>query len=211
LISEVFMHGAPAFALRAITQALFACVCWLASTGATAAGEAKPMTAILLVARADMPDPNFKDSVVLVMNNIAAAPAGIIVNRPTRISVATLFPDLPHLAGIEDKVYFGGPVDMTSVSFLFRADTVPENAIAVLDGIYLSSNGELLKSLLRRERPMEGLRIYIGYCGWARGQLEAELGRGDWKLAPADATTIFDSKSQRPWPEQDAPGVGRRI
>jgi putative transcriptional regulator len=157
-----------------------------------------------------MPDPNFRDSVVLVMNNIAAAPAGIIINRPTRITIASIFPDLKHLAALDDKVYFGGPVELTSVSFLFRADTAPRNAIAVLDGIYLSTDGEVLKQLLGRERPMEGLRIFIGYSGWARGQLEAELARGDWKLAPANAGAIFEGKSERPWPEQDARDVGRR-
>ena len=99
---------------------------------------------------------------------------------------------------------------MTSVSFLFRADTPPENALAVLDGIYLSENGELLKKLLNRERPMEGLRIYVGRSGWARGQLEAELARGDWTLAPANAEAIFDGKSERPWPERPTRDVGRR-
>ena len=66
---------------------------WLAS-----AEDAKPVTAILLVARADLPDPNFKDAVVLVLNNIAPVPAGLIVNRPTRITVSSLCPELDRLA-----------------------------------------------------------------------------------------------------------------
>ena len=205
------MSGARSVAARAIARIVFACLCGFAVTVPARPADEKPLTTILLVARADMPDSNFKDSVVLVMNNIAAAPAGFIINRPTRITVASIFPDLPHLAGIDAKVYFGGPVEITSVSFLFRADTAPENAFAVLDGIYLSTNGELLRKLLSRKHPMEGLRIFVGYSGWARGQLEAELGRGDWKLAPANAGAIFDGKSERPWPEPDTPGVGRRI
>jgi putative transcriptional regulator len=57
---------------------------------------------------------------------------------------------------------------------------------------------------------MEGLRVYIGYSGWAPGQLEAEIARGSWKLAPADSSAIFDNKSERPWPAQDTPSAGRR-
>ncbi len=175
----------------------------------TSADDAKPLTAILLVARGELPDPNFKDSVVLVVNNIAPVPGGVILNRPTTIGVARLFPDLERLARLDDKVYFGGPVQMTSVSFLFRADTPPEHATQVLDGVCISTNPELLRKLLGRERPMDGLRIFIGYSGWAPGQLEAEIARGDWTLAPANPETIFSGKSARPWPGPKAPDAAR--
>ena len=206
------MSRAKSFAARkrTMTQALALCLVLFALACPASAGEAKPLTTILLVARPELRDPNFGDSVVLVMNNIAEAPKGIIVNRPTRLTVASVFPDLQHLAKVDDKVYFGGPVDLKAVSFLFRADSKPENAVAVVEGVYLSTDGELLYKLLRRERPMEGLRIYIGYSGWAPGQLEAEIARGSWRLAPADAAAIFEGKSERPWPEQDATGIGRR-
>ena len=147
---------------------------------------------------------------MLVMNNIGPAPAGVITNRPTRIAVSRLFPDLERLGQLGDKLYFGGPVEITSVSFLFRADTPPEYATQVLDGVYFSTNRELLRKLLSRDKPMDGLRIFIGHSGWAPGQLEVEIARGDWTLAAAETDAIFDGKSERPWPEQQAPdGVHR--
>jgi putative transcriptional regulator len=175
------------------------------------ADDANAPTAILLVARAELPDSNFKDAVVLVMNNIAPVPGGLIVNRPTRIAVSSLFPDVERLAKLDDKLYFGGPVQMTSLSFLFRADTPPEHAIQVLDGVYLSTNEELLRKLLARDKPMEGLRIFIGYSGWGPGQLQAEIARGDWMLKPARPGAIFDVNPEHPWPEQPVPDVGPRI
>ncbi len=178
---------------------------WLAS-----AEDAKPVTAILLVARAELPDPNFEDAVVLVLNNIAPVPAGLIINRPTRIAVSSLFPELDRLAKLDDRVYFGGPVEIGSVSFLFRADAPPEHATQVVDGIYLSANEELLRKMLSREKPMEGLRIFVGHSGWGPGQLQAEIARGDWTLAPAETGAIFDGKSEHPWPKRPAQGVGPR-
>lgn len=169
------------------------------------ADTTKPLTAILLVAREDLPDPDFKDSVVLVMNNIGPAPAGVIINRPTPISVSHLFPDLERLAKLQDKVYFGGPVQLATLSFLFRADTLPEHAIQVLDGVYVSTNLELLRKLLARDKPMDGLRIFIGHSGWLPGQLEAEIARGDWTLTPAKPDMIFERKSEHPWPEEEVP------
>jgi putative transcriptional regulator len=191
-------------------RALCASLLLFAMSWAASADNAKPLTTMLLVAEAELRDPNFKGSVVLVMNNIAPAPAGIIINRPTSITVSRLFPDLEHLAQLDDKVYFGGPVEIATVSFLVRADAAPEDATEVFHGVYISTNQELLRKLLDRDKPMEGLRIFIGYSGWGPGQLEAEIARGDWTLAPAEASAIFDGKSERPWPERQTPDAAHR-
>lgn len=176
---------------------------------ASADDSATP-TAIFIVPRADLPDPNFKGSVVLVMNNIGPVPAGVIINRPTKITVSDLFPERDDLAKLDYKVYFGGPVEITSVSFIFRAEAPPEGAARVLSGVYASTDRDQLLKLLARDKPMDGLRIYIGHTGWGPGQLEAEIARGDWKLAPADAGAIFNGNSEHPWPEQEAPDAGQR-
>ena len=193
--------------LRDATRALCAFLLLFGTSWPSSADDAKPLTAMLLVARAELPDSNFKDSVVLVMNNLGSAPAGIIINRPTKIAVSRLFPDLERLAQLHDKVYFGGPVEFGSVWFLFRTDAPRENAVQALDGVYVSANRELLLELLGRDKPMDGLRIFIGHSGWAPGQLEAEIARGDWTLAPADTDAIFNGKSEHPWPAQQAPGA----
>jgi len=193
-----------------VNRALYIFLLLFGMSWPASADDAKPLSTLLLVARAELPDSNFKDAVVLVMNNIGPAPGGIIINRPTKIPVSQLFPELERLGQLDDKVYFGGPVEIALVSFLFRADTPPEHAIQVLDGVYLSTNRELLRTLLGREKPMERLRIFIGYSGWGPGQLEREIARGDWTLAPADAGAIFEGRSEHPWPEKQAPDVGRR-
>jgi putative transcriptional regulator len=165
------------------------------------------LTAILLVARAELPDPNFAESVVLVMNNLADGPVGVIVNRPTAMAVAELFPEMKRLAHVQDKVYFGGPVDFGAVWFLFRAARPTPHAVQVLDGVYLSGDRDVLLRLLDRERPMEGLRIFIGHSGWAPDQLEAEIARGDWTLQRAEADAVFSPRTERPWPALQAPKV----
>ncbi|TMG87079.1 MAG: YqgE/AlgH family protein, partial [Betaproteobacteria bacterium] len=94
-----------------MTRALCAFLLLFGISWPTSADDTKPLTTILLVARAELADSNFKDSVVLVMNNIGPAPAGVIIHRPTRIAVSRLFPDLERLAQLDDKLYFGGPVE----------------------------------------------------------------------------------------------------
>ena len=172
------------------------------------ADDGKALTAILLVARDELPDETFGDSIVLVLNNLGAAPAGVIINRPMPLPVSQLFPELKSLAHLPDKVYFGGPVDFGSVWFLFRGTTPPAHAVQACEGVYLSGSRELLLQLLGREKPMEGLRIFVGHSGWAPGQLEEEIAAGDWKLEHADSQAIFSGKSDHPWPPHKQEGRG---
>jgi putative transcriptional regulator len=165
-----------------------------------AAEDTKPLTAILLVAHGELRDPNFADSVVLVMNHLGPAPVGLVINRPTDIRVSRLFPGLKRLAALPDKVYFGGPVELTSVWFLFRAARPPEHAVQAFGNVYLSTNQELLLQLLGRDKPMDNLRIFIGHSGWGPGQLEAEIAQGAWQLEHADPDAIFSRKSEHRWP-----------
>ena len=173
---------------------------WQISAGTTTAP-----TAIFIVARAQVTDPNFEEAIVLVMNNLGPAPVGIIINRPTEVPVSRLFPDIKGLAHVEDKVYFGGPVDFRSVWFLFRATGRPEHAVQAFDGIYLSASSELLLQLLARAKPTEGLRIFVGHAGWAPRQLEQEINNGDWMLEHADPDGIFSRKSEHSWPTPQTP------
>ena len=190
---------------RDLAGALCSLLLLFGTSWPTSAKDAKPLTAILLIAQDVPSDSDFADSVVLVMNNLGPAPVGIIVNRPTQISVSEFFPDLKRLARWHDKVYFGGPVELESVWFLFRAATSPEHAIQAFDGVYLSADRELLLQLLARDKPVDGLRIFIGHAGWGPGQLEDEIGRGAWTLERADSDVIFNGKSEHPWSTSPVP------
>lgn len=193
---------------RWVAGPLIAALMLIALLGAgklsSAAGPAR-MNAILLVARPNLhDDPTFTHAVVLVMNNLGPAPQGLIVNRPTPLPVAKLFPSVKALAKVPDRVYFGGPVNLDEVWFLIRASTPPQHAIQTCPGLYFSTSPALLKSLLSRRNPMENLRIFIGHAGWDPEQLRDEINDGAWKLERAQSATIF-STPEHAWPEESEP------
>lgn len=190
---------------RTLAATLYAFVLLLGASHPTAAEDSPHLTAILVTARGELPDPDFADSIVLVMNNLGPAPVGVIVNRPTKVLVAELFPDLKRLAQLHERVYFGGPVELDTVWFIFRATKPPKHAIRTFADVWLSADRDLLLTLLNRNKPMDGLRIFLGHSGWAPGQLEAEIKAGAWTLHPANPDTIFQEKSNRPWPSSQAP------
>ena len=165
--------------------------------------EAEPLKSVFLVARKDMPDPFFHDSVVLVTNFGGPGPVGVIVNRRTEVTLASVFPDIERLRSREEKLFFGGPVKRQELVFLVRAAAplADADAIEILGGVYLSSDHEALRELLARDNPVDGLRVFAGYAGWGPGQLEAEVARGDWHVARADAGTVFEKRPETLWRE----------
>jgi putative transcriptional regulator len=188
-----------------VAGGVFALLLLSGSSWPASSADTKPLSAILIVARDDLPDSHFEHSLVLVMNNLASGPVGIIINRPMPMTVSHLFPEMKSLAAVRDKVYFGGPVDFGSVWFLFRAAKPPEHAVQACDGVYLSGDRELLLQLLGRKKPMDGLRIFLGHASWAAGQLEGEIERHDWTSRRAEAEVIFSGKSEYAWPSSEDP------
>ena len=176
--------------------------------GSSAKAPGSALTAILIVAQGVVADPNFGGSIVLVMNDLGPAPVGLIINRPTPLTVARFFPKVKGLAQVHDRLYFGGPVEFGTVWYLFRAKTAPAHAIEVRDGVYVSGDRKLLLKLLGRPKPMEGLRIFIGHAGWAPGQLQGEIQGGAWTPRRADAESIFNPRPERPWPSHGHPKRG---
>jgi putative transcriptional regulator len=155
---------------------------------------------VLLVASPDLQDPNFAQTVVLVMFPAGGGPLGVILNRPTPFRLGELFPQDPVLKTREDPVAFGGPVRLEALSFLFRADREAENTLHVMGDLYLSGNADVLTGLLGRP-PGTIARYFVGYSGWSPVQLEMEIERGAWYVLPADLDTILKADPKRMWKE----------
>lgn len=157
---------------------------------------------IFLVASPQLADPNFRQTVVLVTHAAGSSgPIGVVINRPTDVEISKALPNVKGVEKAQGPLFFGGPVARNVVAFLFRSDTPRKEAVAVMDGVYLSFDRDLLAELLARDKPMEGLRVYAGHSGWAPGQLESEVSRGFWTSARADARSIFETKPEALWPE----------
>jgi putative transcriptional regulator len=155
---------------------------------------------ILLVATPDLLDPNFAETVVLVLFPRGGGPLGVILNRPIPLTLKEAFPDEPQLRERTDPLYFGGPVRTTGLMFLFRGSATAEGVFPILEDLCLSFNGEVLDRILAA--PQDGvLRYFLGYSGWAPVQLEAEIARGGWYVLPADRSTILDMDPAIMWRE----------
>jgi putative transcriptional regulator len=161
--------------------------------------DASDMPSILLVARKDLPDPFFRDSVVLVTHRGGRTPVGVIINRPTDVPLSRAAPDYEGMPGRSQQIFFGGPVAAERLVVVYRDTAKPEDTIEILEGVFMSSSREVIRAVLEREKPVKDLRLFAGHASWAPGQLEREVARGDWYLVRADADSLFDAKPEEMW------------
>lgn len=159
---------------------------------------------VLLVARRELADPNFSRSVILVTQVNDAGSAGLVLNRPLELSAAAVLPPLADLAADAGRLYLGGPVEPETLQLLVGADLAPADVLRIVDGVYLAPGVDALQQLDAGRAPGTALRLYAGYAGWAAGQLQQELRRGDWHLWQADAATVFTMNPDRLWNELEA-------
>ena len=149
-----------------------------------------------LVARPGLPDPNFRQTVVLVHENDPAQFVGVIINRPTDRSFSDLLPG-ERFRGFTDPIFIGGPVELNGLFAVFRADRFAGAAIALVPGLYLALHPDAIDSLINS--PPARIRFFAGYSGWAPGQLRGELERGDWLMVDADADVVFRKDTSSLW------------
>jgi len=172
-----------------------AALCALLLLAAAAHGQGTSK-AVFLVARPGMPDPNFRETVVLVVQSESAEATGVIINRPTNRSLSELLPS-ERFEAFTEPIFFGGPVALQGLFALFEAERYSGPAISMLPGVFFAVLPDSVDALLNK--PPAKIRFFAGYSGWAPGQLRAELDRGDWLVVDADAKTVFLKDTSRLW------------
>jgi putative transcriptional regulator len=154
---------------------------------------------IFLVAAPALRDPNFRQTVILLCEHSPDGALGVVVNRPTAMSISEALPQVPILEGQRHVLFAGGPVQTNQVMLLYRLSQVPDNSHPVFDGVCLGGDLDVMERILTEKRDYDAFRAYLGYSGWGPGQLEAEMQTGSWITVPADPTIVFEKEPTRIW------------
>lgn len=159
-----------------------------------------PAAGMFLVATRALDDSHFGRSVVYLLEHGDDGTLGLIVNRPGDSSLLEAVPDLADVGAAAHGLYYGGPVGLPMIMMLARGDRAAEGMAYVVEDVYLSSDRDAMEAALAAGRSASELRFYVGYSGWAGGQLESEFERGSWHLVPGDADTVFSADAEKLWP-----------
>ena len=199
------VESGSARARRAAATLLLGCLFTLLYTiSAVASGEFSPSSivkGVLLVASPTLDDPNFHQTVVLIVEHGSAGTLGLVLNRSTKVLLSEALPDLTVLKGTPHRLFAGGPVELTRLLMLFRLKEPTTEAQAIFDGVYVGGSPEILQRILKQGKPTETFRAFAGYAGWGPRQLEYEMLQGSWAVLPPDASGIFDTDPATLWPD----------
>jgi putative transcriptional regulator len=154
---------------------------------------------VLLVASPSLDDPNFRESVVLVVEHGPEGTVGLILNRSTNVLLSHALPDLTVLKGTNYRLFAGGPVEPSRLLLLFRLKEPPADARSVFDGVYVGGTPQILERIITQAKPTETFRAFAGFAGWAPGQLKYEMLQGAWATLPPDSINIFDKDPAILW------------
>jgi putative transcriptional regulator len=154
---------------------------------------AESLRGSLLIAAPQLLDPNFRRTVVLVADHGDEGAMGVILNRPSGMTVADAAPDLEPLIGPDAPIFAGGPVQPTSGVVL--AEVVEADEPVFDDVVLVPGLGELADVV----DGAGSIRVFAGYAGWGAGQLDEELRREDWIIEPAQASDVFSEEPEALW------------
>ncbi len=155
----------------------------------------------LLVASRRLGDPNFVETVVLLVHYDAEGAVGLILNRRTRVPLSRVLVGLKAAQDRSDTVYLGGPVETPAVFALLKSPTRLEGGEHVFGGVYLISSKTLFERTISARPDPSVFHVYLGYAGWTKDQLQKEVAQGAWFIFQADAGKVFDSDPDSLWPQ----------
>jgi putative transcriptional regulator len=154
-----------------------------------------PLAGSLLIAHPGLLDPNFRRSVLFIsQSDPAEGSFGLILNRPSGRKVADFLPDREEIGPLSElPVFLGGPVGGDQLLFASFAWDAVERSLTCRHHVGLDEAIDALHD--------EGtvIRPFIGYAGWGRGQLEAELAQSAWLLKRPEADILDVAQLDRLW------------
>jgi putative transcriptional regulator len=156
--------------------------------------------AILLVAHPAFRDLEYRQTVLLAAPAPNGGHVGVIINRPTRRSLGSLFPEHEPSKKVVEPVYYGGPFSRGALVALVRSDHAPgPGTVLLMKNLYLAFRANTIDQVI--ETTPNEARYFVGYVGWRPGELKGELDRGLWSVLDASVDTVFRKDTEGLWEE----------
>jgi len=156
--------------------------------------------AVFLIATPRLIDPRYSRTVVLTVPTDNDQHIGFIINRPTKQSLASLFPEHEPSKKVVDPVYVGGPMAADALFALVKTEQRPSSdSLEMMTHLFFAKRVDVVDHVI--ETTPNDARYYVGYIEWRPGELRDELARGLWLVSNADLDTVFLKDTSDLWEE----------
>ena len=165
-----------------------------------ASATAAPEEPMLLVAKRSFEDPVYGATILLAKPVQGGGHVGFIVNRPTKMSLAELFPEHEASKKVADPLFLGGTVDMNLVFALVETHgSRKDGTIPIAPDLFLAYETKAVDRIIESES--DHARFFLGMVVWRPGQLDDELDRGLWYVDEPEAKLVLRRKTDGLWEE----------
>ncbi len=151
----------------------------------------------LLVAAPSLLDPNFRLTVLLMLEHGSEGALGLVLNRPSELPVRGAIDEWASAVSEPAVVFVGGPVSQSSVIALASValDDADDNWVQIIGRVGTVD----LEKHPGEIGGLDEVRIFAGYAAWSPGQLEAELAENSWFVLDHSAADPFASAPDDLW------------
>lgn len=160
---------------------------------------AEPAAGRFLVARRGLNDPHFRQTVIYLIRHGTSGTVGLIINRPSGLNLSDAVSDIDDTDIRTRPIFFGGPVEFTTVSMLIRNEKESRLVEHIANDIYLSGDRSVLERMITEKKPDDALHFYLGHASWLPGQLAQEIRHDDWYVIDTDPAMIFSAAPETLW------------
>src|SRR3990167_7173686 len=159
------------------------------------------LTNHFLIAMPGLEDEAFAKSVVYMCEHSNRGALGLVINKPSDITLKHLFDkvELPlHRDDlVQAPVFQGGPVQ-TERGFVLHESMMPgqesvyASTMRIPGGLEMTTSKDVLEALSTGAGPRK-VFVSLGSSPWGEGQLESEISDNSWLTVAADVAVIFDT------------------
>jgi putative transcriptional regulator len=156
---------------------------------------------VILVAKPELrADPVYGSAILVVTSIGGEQHAGFIVNRPTSVTLGSVFPENGPSQKVVDPIYLGGPVD-TDVIFALvqRSESPGKGSIQLLPGIFVALSGNTVDRVIVSDP--ERARFLAGLVVWKPSELQEEIRQGLWYVLEPDPALVLPRSTEGLWEE----------
>jgi len=156
--------------------------------------DPEPRKGLFLVATDKLNGTSFQETVILLTHYGKDGATGLAINRPTDIPLNQALPEIRQLDKYSDPLFLGGPMKTHHIFVLMRTLEPKDGMYHITDNLYFSTGKKAFGYATSNKT-----HAYAGYAGWAPGQLQFEIDRGDWLVVKTDPGIVFDKNLPGLW------------
>lgn len=165
------------------------------------------ITGKILIAPPSVKGSFWQKTVILITENHSNGTMGLVLNKPTKLSVKEFARQNNAVLEENSLVHIGGPVQAKALTLLHTSEWSCSNTMQITPELSISSSSEIISLMAMGNKP-KSWRMCVGLCGWKKGQLENEINgvppytkNNSWLIATPTNNLIFEQDTQAQWAE----------